>query len=226
MTNRQSEVLKYIVEKYIETAIPIGSVFMAKNSDFNRSGATFRNEMRALHDEGYITKHHTSSGRVPTENGYRYYVDKLMETELVDKNVLDNLAGIINTQVERKNKIKVTGKYLAEYTGLAVIVALHSDSIYYTGLTNLFRQPELQVVASLLDVSTMFDQCEEKISILGSSMSLGVVSIRLGEDNALGHGLGLAGMVLKQGEVFTIVGPLRMNYARAKSILNYLPNIL
>ena len=77
LTDRQNKVLKLIVEKYIKEAKPVGSKLVSKT--LNCSSATVRNEMAALEDAGLLEKPHTSSGRVPSELGYRYYVDYLME---------------------------------------------------------------------------------------------------------------------------------------------------
>ena len=77
LTDRQCKVLKLIVEKYIKDPIPVGSKTISKT--LKCSSATVRNEMSALEEAGLLEKTHTSSGRIPSENGYRYYVDHLME---------------------------------------------------------------------------------------------------------------------------------------------------
>ena len=77
LTERQNKILKLIIEDYIKTANPVGSSLICKV--LNCSSATVRNEMAYLENIGYLEKTHTSSGRVPSEKGYRYYVDNLME---------------------------------------------------------------------------------------------------------------------------------------------------
>ena len=77
---RQNEILKIIVEEYIKNAKPVGSKSIC--DALNCSSATVRNEMAYLEDVGYLEKTHTSSGRVPSELGYRYYVDYLMKPKL------------------------------------------------------------------------------------------------------------------------------------------------
>ena len=79
LTERQNKILKLIVEKYIKEPIPVGSKVISKA--INCSSATVRNEMMALENDGYLEKTHTSSGRVPSEKGYRYYVDNLMKVK-------------------------------------------------------------------------------------------------------------------------------------------------
>lgn len=93
---RQNEILKIIVEEYIKTAKPVGSKSICDT--LNCSSATVRNEMSYLEEVGYLEKTHTSSGRVPSELGYRYYVDNLMKPkELTGEEVL-TLQTILNNQ--------------------------------------------------------------------------------------------------------------------------------
>ena len=77
MDNRQKELLKEIVESYIKNVKPVGSQTLCKK--FKLSSATIRNEMAALEKLGFVEKNHVSSGRIPSEAGYRYYVDNLMK---------------------------------------------------------------------------------------------------------------------------------------------------
>ncbi|MFW5788105.1 MAG: heat-inducible transcriptional repressor HrcA, partial [Halanaerobiales bacterium] len=82
LENRKREILKAIIREHILTAEPIGSRTLAKTYDFGVSSATIRNEMADLEDMGFLKQPHTSAGRVPTDKGYRYYVDVLMEQEI------------------------------------------------------------------------------------------------------------------------------------------------
>ena len=82
ISKRQAELLKFIVEDYIKTARPIGSKSICEKLDC--SSATVRNEMAALEELGLLEKTHTSSGRVPSEKGYRYYVDNIMNSRFIN----------------------------------------------------------------------------------------------------------------------------------------------
>lgn len=79
LTPREQEVLEAVIQEYIQDAHPVGSRQLAKNYNLNVSPATIRNAMADLEDMGYLTHPHTSAGRIPTDEGYRYYVDTLME---------------------------------------------------------------------------------------------------------------------------------------------------
>jgi heat-inducible transcriptional repressor len=83
MTDRQAKLLQAIIEQYAEVASPVGSSLLSKV--FDVSSATIRSEMAELERMGYITHPHTSAGRIPTDKGYRYYVNQLSETQNVEE---------------------------------------------------------------------------------------------------------------------------------------------
>ena len=81
MNDRKKKILHSIISEYIKSAEPIGSRHVAKNLDIGLSSATIRNEMADLEEMGYITQPHTSAGRIPTDKGYRFYVDQLVQEQ-------------------------------------------------------------------------------------------------------------------------------------------------
>ena len=88
LTERQILVLKAIVEEFIQTAQPVGSRILSKKEELNFSAATIRNDMADLEDLGFIEKTHTSSGRVPSQKGYRYYVDFIVNQEPMELSLI------------------------------------------------------------------------------------------------------------------------------------------
>lgn len=120
LTLRQEKVLKLIIEEYIKTAEPIGSRTLSKLLDF--SPATIRNEMADLEDLGFIEKTHTSSGRVPSDKGYHYYIDTILANdELYDEsfNVIDEL--FENHSIKRDEAIKQAMNLLSQLTNYTTI---------------------------------------------------------------------------------------------------------
>jgi heat-inducible transcriptional repressor len=79
LTERTQKILAYVVQEYVETAQPVGSETLVRKRGLRVSSATIRNELAELEEMGYLTHPHTSAGRVPTEKGYRYFVESLME---------------------------------------------------------------------------------------------------------------------------------------------------
>ena len=85
LPTRRQQILAAIVEQYIETGEPVGSKALLSKLDINVSSATIRNDMADLTAQGYLTQPHTSAGRIPTQAGYRYYVDNLMNKNQLDE---------------------------------------------------------------------------------------------------------------------------------------------
>jgi heat-inducible transcriptional repressor len=96
LSNREKEVLRYIVENFIKYALPVGSRAISKQTDLNLSSATIRNVMSDLEDFDFLETPHTSAGRKPTDKGYRYYVDSLMNKESLNKSEIN----FIKSQIE------------------------------------------------------------------------------------------------------------------------------
>ncbi len=136
ISKRQSQILKIIVEKYIKSGLPIGSKTILENdNDINLSSATIRNECVELETLGLLEKAHSSSGRIPSTKGYRYYVDNLMsmgehqELETLKKKIAEvfNNRNLVITEVLEK-----TSNILSEMTNLISIVtaaSLHEDTL-------------------------------------------------------------------------------------------------
>lgn len=114
LTDRQKEVLKYIVQTFILTATPVGSRFLSKRADLGLSPASIRNVMADLEEKGYLTHPHVSAGRIPTDKAYRSYVNELMELckipESEQKNIYNNLKNISDTEELLEETAKFLGK--------------------------------------------------------------------------------------------------------------------
>ncbi|MCF0116900.1 MAG: heat-inducible transcription repressor HrcA, partial [Bacilli bacterium] len=120
--SRRDLILKYIVDSFIKTAQPIGSQTLIEQYDLPYSSATIRNEMQMLENDGFLEKTHTSSGRIPSSKGYRYYVENLRNKDL-DENIKFQLQTIL----QEKNKsiediIKESCEILSHMTNLASVV--------------------------------------------------------------------------------------------------------
>jgi len=121
MDDRQNKILKIIVEEYIKSAKPVGSKSICDT--LSCSSATVRNEMSYLEEIGYLEKTHTSSGRVPSEKGYRYYVDNLMEPkELTGEEVLTLQTILGNQSLELSDAITLSMEIISEMTNYTSLV--------------------------------------------------------------------------------------------------------
>ena len=129
LTARQLLILKCIVEEFVETAEPVGSKTLMTKYQLPYSSATIRNEMSFLEEHGYLEKTHTSSGRVPSTKGYRFYVDTLMQPS-VDDEVKNQVSTLLGNRHRSLNEIiKESCQILSQLTHLTT-VALGPNAIY------------------------------------------------------------------------------------------------
>ena len=123
LNERSQQLLKTLVERYIHDGQPVGSRVLSKDSDLKLSPATIRNVMADLEDLGLIHSPHTSAGRVPTVNGYRFFVDSLLTVKPLQEQELERLQkGLDNTESE--DALDVASKLLSETTHMAGVVTL------------------------------------------------------------------------------------------------------
>lgn len=225
LSERKAKLLQLIVEHYIHTAEPVGSAFLVAHANLGLSGATMRNEMRNLEELGYLTHPHTSAGRIPTVQGYSYYIDHLMQPVTPAKKVQ---AAIHEQCAQHKapRAVKAVAKYIAAEANMSVIVGIDQDAVYYTGISNLFSQPEFRTFAQTMNVTSMFDHIDERMDDIVSLLRHGEPTILLGEDNPLGNACGSVVIPYKTQGFFAIIGPQRMPYAHAVGLLTHIQTML
>lgn len=225
ISTRQQQLLQLIIENHVDSAQPVGSKFLVGSTDLGVSEATVRNEMRDLEEAGYLTHPHTSAGRIPTEAGYRFYVETMMKPKAVGKKHKQELESLLESYDDEKSKKKISAKYIAEYVEGAAIIAFSQNSVYYTGIANLFSQPEFADVNHTVNISKMFDHCEEHMEELFESITKSEPQVLIGDKNPLGNVCGLVGMK-KQDSLFVILGPMRMDYGRSIGALKYISDLI
>ena len=125
LADRKLKILKAIIDDYIDTAQPIGSRTIAKKSSIGVSPATIRNEMADLEDLGYLLQPHTSAGRVPSDLGYRIYVDSLIAHEILDSEKQKLIRSLLlNNIIDAEDIVNHATKILSDLTGLTVVTSL------------------------------------------------------------------------------------------------------
>lgn len=138
LTERKKKILQAIIRNYLETGEPVGSRTISKYTDLNLSSATIRNEMADLEEMGYIVQPHTSAGRIPSDMGYRLYVDNMMEEKQKE---VDELKGALLEKEEKLDHLlKQTAKLLATNTNYATMVsapAIHRNKVKFIQLSKV-----------------------------------------------------------------------------------------
>lgn len=224
ISERKKFLLETIIKEYVKTAQPVSSGVIVDKYKLDISPATVRNEMMELEEEGYIRQPHTSAGRVPTESAYELFLtdwlsDKgrrgLKETEqktLAQSFKHDELA------------YKQTAKAIAELSGSAVFWAFHKNDLYYTGLANLFSQPEFKQLDIVCDVSVIIDRLEEIIDEVFENLTENE-QVLIGSKNPFGNFLSTVLVKYKnnnQSGVFGILGPVRMDYSHNLALVEFI----
>lgn len=215
MTERQQQILRSIVEQYAEVASPVGSSLLAKL--YGVSSATIRAEMAELERLGFIMQPHTSAGRVPTDKGYRFYVNSLAE-EKEDMPVAARAERALSARVQDagmpERTIRNAVDTLVELThnlGLATI----GNQLYMSGLGNLFGQPEFIQPGQVQQVAQLLDNLEPWLREAAPNQPLNVY---IGRENPIGRTAGCSLIISRFQSPYSdnsyigVLGPTRQNY--------------
>jgi len=216
MTDRQQKILSAVVEQYAEVASPVGSMLLAKL--FGVSSATIRSEMAELERLGYIHQPHTSAGRIPTDKGYRFYVNNLNENgdelRLPDGRAAKALAARVQHAGSPERMIRNAVDTLVELThnlGLATI----GNQLYMSGLSNLFGQPEFIGGHQVQQVARLLDNLEPWLREAAPNEPL---SVYIGAENPIGRTAGVTLIISRFRSPFSdrsyigTLGPTRQSY--------------
>ena len=229
MSERQKQILCQIIEEYAETASPVGSVTLAKL--FGVSPATIRAEMARLEAFGLIAQPHTSAGRVPTDAGYRYYVNLLDgasgQESVEERKSLERGAHAIEVRVLSQSQADVAIRRavdsLVELTGNLGLATI-GGQIYLAGISQLFMQPEFSDIARVKAVAKLLDNLEPWLREVAPGEPL---NIFIGHENPIGGNLGVSLIISKFRSPFSdnsyigVLGPTRQNYARVMALVGY-----
>ena len=147
LDERKEKILDAIIRNYLETGEPVGSRTISKYTDLNLSSATIRNEMADLEELGYIVQPHTSAGRIPSDKGYRFYVDHLMQEK--DREVTEMKEFVIEKTEKMEQVLKQVAKLLANNTNYATLVsapAYNTNKIKFIQLSHVDDEHILAVI--------------------------------------------------------------------------------
>ena len=219
LDERKMKILQAIIRNYLETGEPVGSRTISKYTDLNLSSATIRNEMADLEELGYIVQPHTSAGRIPSDKGYRLYVDNMMkekEQELNNREKeVDDMREFLNEKVDKvETLLKNMAKMLANNTSYAAMISapqVHKNKLKFIQLSQVENHKMLCVIVlegniiknKIIDVNEEIDnETLLKLNILFNSnlngltleeINLGIISRMNGQ---AGNQLELARSVL------------------------------
>lgn len=241
MTDRQKDILAHVVKIYSETAHPVSSKQLEALEAFDISSATLRSEMNELEDAGYLTHPHTSGGRIPTDKGYRYFVDYILA------DIYDGLDGKSRVYINKvialyydygPSKLnRALGRALAELSENLVITSLDKNrDVYKFGLSALFGLPEFSRMSHASSVAAFFDdfddlfyeRTEHFFRPARAHIYDNDIYIYIGTENPFNRIQAQTMMTtrykLPNADIgsITLVGPTSMNYERNIALLRYI----
>ena len=208
ITLRQEDILSRIVEEYIASAQPVSSQLLQQEYDFGVSPATIRNDMSELTEQGFVVQPYTSAGRIPTEKGYRRFVDSIQENR---------------KRVEQERGIKELIDYLTTASGLGVVY--YQDVLWKEGWEGLLDSPEFRELDTLRSLSTFLYDFEEYLESaeLGENME-----VFIGSENPFSEINDFSILLLehefseREHAIVAVIGPKRMQYQKNIRLLQSL----
>lgn len=232
--DRKQEILRAIVKHFIQTAEPVGSKTILVSYKFSVSPATIRNDMATLEREGYIYQPYTSAGRVPTDSGYRLYVDEIADYKSVKKKALAKL-----NKIREQYKLEKIREHIYDAVSL---LARATDNVsfatlpdnnrtFYLGISNVLKQPEF--ATDNIRASQVVEVLEDNDNFRNLLDSLDInekVKAFIGKENIIEQIRSCSLMVTKyekddyQGYM-GILGPTRMNYPFNRVIIQEVKNL-
>lgn len=224
MTERQRLILNSIIEQYAEVASPVGSSLLAKV--FNVSSATIRAEMAELERLGLIMQPHTSAGRIPTDAGYRLYVNNITE---------DGPQSLPASRAEKALAARVQGGGMPERTIRNAVdtlvelthnlgIATIGNQLYMSGLSNLFGQPEFVGGNQVKQVAALLDNLEPWLREASPNQPL---SVYIGRENPIGRSAGATLIISRFRSPFSdhsyigVLGPTRQQYRDVMGLVRH-----
>lgn len=223
ITERQKNILDELVREYIDTAKPVSSEII-EEAGFDVCPATIRNEMKKLADMGYLSQPHTSSGRVPTNKAYRFFVDEIFESDenpetLSDKRLIKELENLRKLENERIKMAENIAKMLGRLTsGLAFAYLSNEDFVLKDGWGDVFKNPEFDERGYLDEFVSTAENFENNLRDFWSDAFEAAPSVYIGREKSILNStdFSIIASKLTFGDddegVVAILGPTRMAY--------------
>jgi heat-inducible transcriptional repressor len=227
---RQQRILAAIVKEYSETANPVGSKDLVEKYNLQVSPATIRSEMVDLEKKGFIQQPHKSAGRIPTDKGYRLFVNELMRRfELSEKERRMLREQLSKLQIAHEQLGRSIASLISQVSGQAAFTLLPNETSTM-GLSNIIEEPELSDPTSRKQFAELFDHLDQHAGKLIKNSDQ--IETYIGKESPLpvpkNMSLVVSKITLKNGKkgIIGIIGPKRMSYAKNFSLLEYLSKLI
>lgn len=233
LTDRQTKILKAIIEEYMKTAEPVGSEALEKKYELGVSPATIRNEMIQLTKEKYLKQPYTSAGRVPTPSAFKFYVSQLMKEEKLS--VAEEVAAkekIWDARHDFDKLMREATRALAGQTRALAVAATKKGDVYHAGYANILEAPEFYDIDVTRTILSILEESQSLLNLFAKSFGEEPTHLLLGEE--LGYEfLEPCGMVFTHFEAgpeksgsLGVIGPCRLYYPRVIPTVRYFANLV
>jgi heat-inducible transcriptional repressor len=229
---RRREILSAAINRYIEEAEPVASEDIAQ--DFDLSSATIRNIFAELEDNGYLTHPHTSAGRIPTDKGYRYYVDFLLaQMELLDEEKARIIKEYKREIRHLEDALEDTTELISAMTHCASIVSVldWQDKFFCRGVRYILKQPEFKNFEKIRLLIEMLEEKQRLLEIINRDFS-GKTKVYIGKELGCQE-MDNCSLVVSSYRIknkssgrIAVLGPVRMEYKHTIPVLEYISQLL
>lgn len=233
MTERQKLILFAVVKEYIKNGQPVSSMLISEKYSFNVSPATFRSEFAELEEMGFLYQPYTSSGRVPTDKGYRLFVNSLLEKRTQEREKMRNVfLEFAKAKKRHDDMFAELTRSFSEFSRSVVFSGpLDSKMLFRSGINEVLSQPEFDDGLLRQHFGSVVDSFEEHLPKIISSLSENESAILIGQENPFSDAKDFSMIVSKfnlRGSecVIAILGQKRMDYAKNINLINSLVRLL
>jgi len=227
---RQNQVLEEIIRVHISSALPVGSSYIAKT--LNLSPATIRNVMFELERKGLVKQPYTSAGRVPTDLGYRKYVNDMMSVrELEAEDLFSKIERYAHKKKIVEEILEAASHAVSEMTNYTGLALSPSNKLYFDGTYHMLEQPEFMELEMARDFLRVIEERSELAHLMNKDIEAEQTIIRIGRENAFNE--------LRECTIITstyrfknqpsgnigVIGPMRMQYEEIVPMVEYLAEL-
>lgn len=232
LTQRQEKILNTVIGEYVELAQPVSSQWLEKKYDFGIKPAMIRIEMQKLTDDGFLHQPHTSAGRVPTDKGYRFFVDNLAEGEFEDFKMGDWFASSFGRENEIEDNIRFVQsltKNLAHISGALALSYLDKEKVFWKeGWEEILKEPEFGEKDFAVHFAEFLENFEDNIEDFEVNSG---IKIYIGKENPIKKAKDFSLISAKyslpnEEGIISLLGPKRMAYDKNISLINSLTKLL
>lgn len=227
LKERQQIILEAIIREYIQSAKPISSAEILEDLDLNISPATVRSEMLKLDELGFLEQPHTSAGRVPTDRGYRFFVDHALDDVLLDRSERNRIRELFSHDTPDVF-VRECSRTIAHITRTFTAIGIDDDMLTDRGFTEILDEPEFQDIKDVKQFGRLIDLLDEDMQSLVEDDE---EKILIGGENPMKearpytmmithwtHPKGFKGFI-------ALVGPRRMDYQKNISLIRYINSL-